>query len=72
MARTYGSYMLQPTKDQLRANNSQLRRERDSARAKVEDLTRQLKEAEERLTEAYRLIGRQKVDASLAKRKVAS
>ena len=71
MARTYGAYMLQPSKDELRATIWQLRQERDTARDKVEGLTEKLAETQERLTEAYRLLGQQRVDVSLARKKKA-
>jgi hypothetical protein len=58
--------MLQPTKDELRSTIWSLRRERDAARAEVANLTSELNETQKRLDEAYRLLGRQRVDASLA------
>lgn len=66
MARTYGSYMMQPTKDELRSANWQLRCERDSLKAKADRLSKELEEATVQLNEAYRILGKQKVDDSLS------
>lgn len=66
MARTYGSYMLQPTKDELRSVNKNLRTERDDLRSKVERLSRELKVKSRQLSEAYLILGKQRVDESLS------
>lgn len=71
MGRAYGAYMLQPTKDELRANNRKLRNERDAALTNVADITKQLRETEQRLDEACGLLGRLKVETILARKRAA-
>jgi hypothetical protein len=65
VARTYGSYMLQPTKNDLRQMIRDLRKERDHERLHRETLERRLRNTSERLDEAARLIGHQVIEASL-------
>jgi hypothetical protein len=64
--------MLQPTKDDLRSTIQSLRRERDSSRAQAASLTAELDEIRKRLDEACRLLGQQRVDASLAEQRATS
>ena len=64
MARTFGSYMIQPTKDELRETIRSLRRERDVEKAERIRLQEKLSGTAELLDEAAKLIGYQIIEAS--------
>ena len=67
MPRTYGSTMLEPTKNSLRWKIRRLEKENEKALARINELAIENADLAEKLDKAYHLIGRQRLEAALAK-----